>query len=53
MSVEMQRQEPMVSSNRSRENDYDSVTTKLTKIAVLRRGDAERPDADEAGEYQC
>ena len=25
--VEVQRQEPMVSSNRSRENDYDSVTT--------------------------
>ena len=27
MPVEVQRQEPMVSSNRSRENDYDSVTT--------------------------
>ena len=27
MPVEVQRQEPMVSSNRNRENDYDSVTT--------------------------
>ena len=27
MPVEVQRQEPMVSSNRSRENDCDSVTT--------------------------
>ena len=27
MPVEVQRQKPMVSSNRSRENDYDSVTT--------------------------
>ena len=27
MPVEVQRQEPMVSSNRSLENDYDSVTT--------------------------
>ena len=27
MPVEVQRQEPMVSGNRSRENDYDSVTT--------------------------
>ena len=27
MPVEVHRQEPMVSSNRSRENDYDSVTT--------------------------
>ena len=36
VSVEVQRQEPMVSSNRSRENDYDSVTTNLNKIAVLK-----------------
>ena len=28
--VEVQRQEPMVSSNRGRENDCDSVTTNLT-----------------------
>ena len=27
MPMEVQRQEPMVSGNRSRENDYDSVTT--------------------------
>ena len=31
MPVEVQRQEPMVSSNRSRENDYDSVTTNPTR----------------------
>ena len=29
--VEMQRQEPAVSSNRSHENDYDSVTTNPTR----------------------
>ena len=27
MPVEVQRQEPMMSSNRSHENDYDSVTS--------------------------
>ena len=31
MSVEVQRQEPMVSSNRSRENDYDSETTNTSR----------------------
>ena len=31
MPVEVQRQEPTVSSNRGRENDYDSVTTNLTR----------------------
>ena len=31
LPVEVQRQEPMVSSNRSRENDYDSVTTSPTR----------------------
>ena len=31
MPVEVQRQEPMVSSNRGRENDYDGVTTILTR----------------------
>ena len=32
MPVEVQRQEPMVSSNRSRENDYDSVTTNSSRM---------------------
>ena len=31
MSMEVQRQEPMVSSNRSRENDYDSLTTNSSR----------------------
>ena len=31
MPVEVQRQEPMVSSNKSRENDKDSVTTSPTR----------------------
>ena len=48
MPVEVQRQEPMVSSNRSRDNE-------LTKIAVLRRGDDERQShrSADADEYQC
>ena len=29
--VEVQRQEPILSSNRGRENDKDSVTTNLTR----------------------
>ena len=31
MPVKVQRQEPTVSNNRGRENDYDSVTTSLTR----------------------
>ena len=35
MPVEVQRQEPMVLSNRSLENDYDSVTTYPTSEVTM------------------
>ena len=35
MPVEVQRQEPMVLSNRSRGNDYDSVTTYPTNEVTM------------------
>ena len=57
MPVEVQRQEPLVSINRSRENDYDSVTTNsprsqccCSEVTMKSHWSA---DANEADDYQC
>ena len=58
MPVEVQRQEPMVSKNRSRENDCDSVTMNPTRSqscgeVTTNVKDHWSADADEADEYRC